>query len=260
MADEIEVSEEQRSHAVWRHPQRDMLHALMRRGRTPEWIAAWLEEQYPVEDEEGVPHPDYRRNRKLRVSRRTLDRYRARFMPEVSPGIDLIRSDIEDLVGRRPPLPAGRAAELDRLENLSAVGEHILQMSLAADADLEMVQQTTLEALKAVVEIQKTAVELKSKLGLPGYEAAVVETKASIDQRVEQTTHNVNVELVGRNAPSEKGEGAGPPNKPTAVSALMDLMQQPPEAVKAMIEAAEAQVIDGTAEVDETPEQETTDA
>lgn len=244
---ELETPGAQQRHEVWRHPRSAEIHALLRRGRTPVWVAHWLEGLYPTVDEDGEPHPEARRNRKLRISKRTIDRYRTRFMPECSPGVDMIRPDIEAIIGHRPPVPLGEAYELQKLEALAAVAEHTLAVSLKNDAELEMVQPTTLEANRAAFEMTVEIVRLKGKMGLPGYELAP--EKSVIDQRVTSTSRNVNVELHGREDHG-KGEGAGPPNDPARVQALHELMTRSPEEIQMLVDAAESGVVDGTVEED----------
>jgi hypothetical protein len=237
------------------HPDRLLIEALLRRGRTPYWIAGWLEERYPdtEEDEESgeiVDAPDAAAMRKLQIAEETIERYRDDWMPEVSPGVDTVFEDIEEIVGRHfPGSERGPEHELDLMDMLINVGQHTLAQALASDAEMEMVQSTTLDAAKMLQGFVKESVEIKQNLGRPGYEAQPEQIE------INSTNRNISVELHGRLG--KNGERS--PNDRALIDGALALLQAPTDEALAALHAVKASqepVIEGR----EAPEEAATDA
>ena len=232
-----EPSDEQRSSAVWRHPLRDDIVALLAR-RSAHWISAWLEERYPLEDEEGEAHPDARRHEKLRLSARAIERYRTKFAPETAGAVDFLPAELEDLIGRHLPAPVAARRELDVLESMQHVALYNLSRAMENDEAMDMLQPITLEAQKQAVSIAKDTIDAKGKLGIAGYEVVPQEFK------IDQTSRNLNVELQGR----VDKHGNPVPNDPEKVAAIRELLAQGPEDARRTVRAARERtddVIDG---------------
>lgn len=235
-------AEQQRS-AVWRHPRRAEIHALYPR-RSSDWISIWLEQEYPLESEDGEPLPKAARNRALRIGARTLERYRRRWLPELTPGVDVLPPDLEDLLGRVAPAPPRR--ELELLDSMQDVALHNLTQAMLQDADLEMVQPLTLTAQEQALSTVMKSIDAKGRLGVEGYEP----TPVTQNLNVQATSRNVNVALHGRIDPST---GEMIPGQPEKLDALRDLLAQGPEAAREVLAAARVQAdVDAEAvEVDE---------
>jgi hypothetical protein len=237
--EESTVPIERRRTAIWKHPSRTWIEALIRRGKSPWWISRWIEECYPPEeeDEDGemqrVPEHE-----KLQVSEDAIERYRADWLPEYAPGVDAVSEDIEDVVGRHfPGFEGGPIPELEVMDMAGRVAQHNLAQALKADEALGMVQETTLNAQGAVMATAVQAVETKQKLGVPGYE--------TVPERHEitSTNRNVNVDLQGRIDPKTGQRG---PTDPDRAALVRELLQRPRDEIDRILAAAE--VVEGTAE------------
>ena len=230
-----EVTQAQRASAVYRHPKRLEIEALLTR-KTPDWIAAWLRDEYPADKDP--------RNERLQLSPRSIRKYRDRFLPEHRPGIDVLPSVIEDLIGRTPP-PAPRH-ELDRLDALMAVTNYNLGVAMKMDQELEMLQPLTLQAQQQALDATMRAIDAKSKLGVPGYEAAATQQKVQISS----TSQNVNVDLHGRVDPRT---GEPVPIDPQRVDVMREVLKLGPDAVMDFVAAARERA-DGTVDGEATEE------
>ncbi len=246
---ELPAPEDQQRTKVYRHPDRDTIHSLLRGGKSPEWISKWLAARYPTEDEHGDETDDAARNARWQLSEASLKRYRHRFMPECAPGVDVIVPELADALGRRPPVPRelGARYELEVLESVIEAGQASLARALRSDKDMDMLQGVTLDAQKTVIEAARTRVELAQSLGIDGY--AKVAAKQEIKQSVE--SRNVNVEVNG----IVDAHGVVHPSEPKKVAVLAELMAMDAErakevlatagpAVEAEAEAEEAEVVD----------------
>lgn len=247
----LEVPEEQRRTKVWRHPDRQMIEALLRRGRTGDWISKWLESKYPVEDEFGAPLDNAEENERRQLSPKLLETYRAKWLPEARPGVDVIVPELEDMIGRRIGVAQdmGPAYEMEVLETAIVVAQQSLGMAIAQSKDLEMLAGITLEAQKGLLDAVRTRVEVAQKLGIKGYEAQP--ERHVIQQEVTQTTRNLNVEVQANIDPRT---GQIKPNEPEKVSALKQLLAMPPAEAQRIMEAAERVAAD-EATVESTAEE-----
>lgn len=225
-----EPSDEQKRTKVWQHPDRDAIHALLRRGKSAFWISAWLEELYPLEDEDGSDHPDILKHRRWQLTEKTIERYRKEFMPEVAPGVDVVDEGLEDLIGRRMPMPDGPGLEVELMETALIVAQQNLARALEQDEDMGMLQGTTLDAHTRFVDTIKSSASLKQQLNRPGYEAAPQHLV------VDQTNKNFSVELHGRVDPRT---GQIIPNEPEKLEALKQLLELGPGKAGELISAAE---------------------
>jgi hypothetical protein len=237
-----EVSSAQRNTAVWKHPQRENIVALLRRGKSAEWIQYWLEDEYPSVDEDPeLDATTSRQHMRWRLRAATIEEYREKYMPETAKGIEVIDSELEDLVGRRLPAGmAGPAFEVEVLETSIRVAQLNLTQALKSDAEMKMLTSTTLDANDRLANLAEKSVDVKQKLGLPGYEP-LPEHKI-----VEQTNKNLNANLHGVFDP--RTGKLGPANK-EAIGALRELMAKGPEAAQQIVEAARQQTdVEGTAE------------
>ena len=232
--DAPEPTPAQRATAVYRHPKRQQIEALLAR-RTPAWVAAWLREQYPTDDSNA------HRNERLQLSERALTKYRDRFLPEYAVGVDAMPGELEDLIGRLAPPPARH--ELERLDLLQRVADANLVKAMQMDDELEMLQPITLTAQDAALNTTLKSIDAKSKLGVPGYE----EVPKSQNLKIDATNRNLDVRLHGRVDP-QTGELI--PNDPTKVDALRDVLALGPEGVAQVIAAAKARAdtVDSDAE------------
>lgn len=233
----LEAPEEQKRTRVWRHPDREMIEALLRRGRTGEWISKWLATKYPVEDEFGAPHEHADDHKRWQLTARVLESYRDKWMPEAKPGVDVIVPELEDMIGRRigPAQHMGPQYEMEVLETAIVVAQQSLGMAIAQSKDLEMLAGITLDAQKGLVEAVRARVEVGQKLGMPGYE------KRPEHHVVEQhvTSKNLNVEVQAKVDPRT---GQVQPNEPDKVAALKQLLAMPPEDSERIMQAAERAV------------------
>lgn len=225
------ATKEQKRHKIWQHPDRELIHAMLRRGKSANWIALWLEDRYPMEDEEGE-HPDAAKHKKWLLGPSTIDRYRKEFMPEVDPGQDVVLEDIEEVIGRRVPPPMGPQFELEMLETGIRIGEHNLARSLKSDEEMGMVQPQTLNAHSQFVDTVAKVIDVKAKLGLPGYE--YVAEKHQIDQ----TNRNLSVELHGK---VDSRTGQIVPNEPEKMEVLKQFLDLGPEKAHELMIAAAAE-------------------
>lgn len=249
---EIEVAEEEKRSAVARHPDRDAIIHLLRVGRSAYWISRWLEDGYAVEDEDegGDESPDRHlrlvddfddegeesageegeptaQNAHLQLSEKVIEEYRERFMPETTPGVDVLNEDLEEFIGYK--FPGALHWELEVVE----AGVHVSQVNVARalkqDEEMNMLQQTTLDANDRMMKAAETLVGVKQKLGLPGYEAQP-------DHIItENTNRNWSVELHGRVDKS----GRVHPAEPERLALAAELLKAGPQA-KAIMAAAQA--------------------
>jgi hypothetical protein len=231
MAEQLEVSAEQQRTKLWRHVDRTTIEALLRRGKSSWWIAAWLEERYPLEGDDGSEHERAAQHKRWQLSTKTIDRYREQFMPEHSPGIELVDSGLEDIVGRTLPAPPLPQSEFDVIEMGVKVSQQNLARQLEADEKLGMLQSTTLEANRDMISAASKSIEAKSSLGLPGYQ------KAPEHQIIDQTNTNKNlsVELHGV---VDKRTGEVRPSDPSKLEVLKELLAAGPEKTREIIQAA----------------------
>lgn len=230
-------TEKQQRSSVYRHPQRDDIEALFA-VRTPEWIAAWLRQIYPTEQPGGARHENAAQHERLRISARALKKYRDLYFPEHRPGVEATSAALEDLIGRRPP--AGARHELDRLDTLQGVADYNLTQAMKVDQALGMLTPSTLAAQQFALDATLKAIDAKSKLGLPGYEAAAVNINATT------TNRNLNVDVSGRVDPRT---GEQVPDDPDRVDTMRQVLAMGPDAVLDAVRAAKAQsdVVDGVA-------------
>lgn len=246
-----EIPEEQRRTRVYRHPDRELIEALLRRGKTAEWIAKWLEKRYPVEDEFGAPLDEAEENERRRLTANMISTYRARWLPECRPGVDAIIPELEDRIGRRLGAAAemGPQYELDVLETVIVVAQQSLGMALDQSKDLEMLAGITLEAQKGLLEAVRARFEIAQSLGVKGYEAAP--TKQVIKQEITSNNKNLNVDVNGVVDPRT---GQVTPVDTPKVAAMKQLLAMDESQRRATVEAAERvareaeQTFDGTAE------------
>jgi hypothetical protein len=240
-----EVPEEQRSHRIYQHPRRDQIHGLLSRGRDPEWISQWLSQCYPLTDTLGNELAVGEENRKLHIGTRALRRYRERWFPEATPGVDLLPDQVHALVGRLAPGAPGTPWEIEKLEQYIQIAEHMLAESMSQDAktlDNEGCQligpsDRTIALHKNAMDTIERVAKIKARFDLPGYRFAPQRTEQVIDQhqRIQQTvdSRNVNVELHG-----PAGIAAGEPAEPDKVAALTRLLAQGPAAAGRVLDEA----------------------
>lgn len=242
-AEEI-VPDERKKTGVWKHPDHLAIEHCLRVGKSPEWIAAWLEDQYPdpadVDDEDfdddDYEEPDYTaaQAQRWRLSAKTIEDYRARWMPECTPGVDVVDEELEDFIGRKLPAARGEPWEIQVLEFGIQVAEHNLLKSLKADENLGMLTQTSLEANDRMIQAAKNSAALKSQLGRPGYE--IVPERHQVDANVNTHNTKLNIELHGRVKP----DGTIEPGEPDKLNLARKLLEAPPEERERIIAAAEA--------------------
>lgn len=251
---EIEVPEGQKRSSVWRHPDRDMIHALMARGKSDRWIAEWLDTRYPLEDDHGQPHANAVQNRRLLISAVTIGKYRREWMPECHPGVDVVDSKLEKLIGGvRTPAPAGHQFELDVMEALIAVTQFNLAKAIDQDEQMGMLQPITLEATKAAMDAAARRVDMAQKLSVDGYEKKASEQIIRQQMDIESRNMNVNVNANGAVDPAT-GELRVQPEEPRKVQVLAELMKRDPAEAREMIRMAkdatgpEPATIEGAAE------------
>lgn len=249
----LDVSEEQARTKVYRHPEREVIHSLLRNGRSAEWISKWLKSKYPTEDEHGGEVEDADRNARWQLAAATIARYRSKWMPECAPGVDLIDQDLEEAIGRRLPAPRqiGARYELEVMEIVIQTSMASLARAVKADKDMEMLQGVTLEATKTLAEAARSRLEMAQSLGVPGYEKVADVSVQKIDQNV--TSRNVNVELHGQ----VDSNGVVHAKEPEKVGLLRKLMEMDPADARGLVDTAErmAGSTEGTAEevVEEPP-------
>lgn len=243
-AEEV-VPEERKRTGVWKHPDRDAIEHCLRVGKSPDWIAAWLEDQYPdpadVDDEDfdddDYEEPDYTaaQAQKWRLSAKTIEDYRARWLPECMPGVDVVDAELEEFIGRKLPAARGEPWEIQVLEFGIDVAQHNLKLSLQADEKLGMLTQTSLDANDRMIQAAKNSAALKSQLGRPGYE--VVPERHQVDANVNTHSTKLNVELHGRVKP----DGTIEPGEPDKLAIARKLLEASPEERERIIAAAEAE-------------------
>lgn len=249
---EVEIPDEQKRSRVWRHPERDTIVALIRAGKSPDWISKWLESKYPTQDENEVELPEAARNRRMRIAAETIGRYRAKWMPECAPGVDLISTELQDLVGRHlPTRERGPEYELEVFEMGVRVAEVNLAKAMKTDADLGMLQGITLEAQRQYLDAAGKSMEAKQNVGVPGYEEPV----ERFDINTTNTNKNLSVELHGVVDPRT---GKVRPSQPGKVDAVLQLLEAGPEAAAKIMEAAKVAAADEPepADVVEVPAEE----
>lgn len=217
--------------AVYRHSEREKIEALLRRGKSADWIALWLEELYPLEDEEGEPHPEVAQHRKRQLRPEIIESYRRNYLPEFAPGFDLLTPELEDAIGRRFPAPQSPVFETEVVEAGIRAAEINLARGLAADEEMEMLQPTTLQAQAQLIDAASASVDIKARLGVPGYEPPPEHVV------VDQTMRSMSVEFQGRIDPAT---GQVVANESKKVQLLEQLMALPPERASQVIEAAKA--------------------
>lgn len=236
--EEIEAPEEQRRSAIYRHPDRDMIHGLMRRGRDERWISEWLGERYPLEDEFGGPHPAAIENRKWNISPDTVKKYRKKWFPECEPGIDVVNQDIQKIIGRQLPAGPQQMIELDVMEAALAVAQHNLAKAMSQDEDMGMLQPITLEAQKSVMDAARIRVDLAQKLSIPGYE--VKPKELLIQQHNQNTNLNVNADIAV-DAATGKVRAEDPPK----LALMKQLMQKSAAEAQDLVDLAESAAAEG---------------
>jgi hypothetical protein len=231
-----DVPAKQRLHPVYRHPDRDRIEALMRRGKTSYWIGLWLEDTYPVTDEpeDDEEAAESAANEKMLLDPEVLDYYRENFMPDCKAGVDVVMEGIEDIVGRRFPASSrGKDFELELLDMSIDVAQHMMAQALEQDDRLKMgVSETTLQAHQELMSTIQASVALKQAMGIDGYEAPIER------HQYEHTNKNLNVNLHGV-VDARTGE-LGPVDQ-SRVDAVLGLLAAPPDRA--------AEVLDATAEV-----------
>jgi hypothetical protein len=223
----VDVPTAQRRTLVWRHPERDTIHALIRKGKSARWISEWLKEEYPLEDEWGQPHPDGLEHRKHHVSASTINEYRREWMPECEPGVDVVHAGLEKIIGHRPPSDK-TGFELDVMEAAIAVAQHNLAIALKQDQDMGMLQPITLEAQDRLESAAKTRVELAQKLNVPGYEQQAQKFQIQSENR----NLNLNVDA-GGNAQA---------NEPDKLKLMRELLAQGPDRAREIVNRATSAV------------------
>lgn len=236
--------DERRRTKIARHPDADVIHTLIRSGKTAEWISRWLKSRYPTEDEMGVELDEAVRNKRWQLTAATITRYRETWMPECSAGIDVLDPELEKALGPRLPIAGqmGSQFEMDVLETVIQASMSSLGRAIKSDNEMEMLQSVTLEASKTLLETVRTRVELAQSLGIAGYEKAPDVVHQKIDQNV--VSRNLNVEVYGNIG----RDGQPQAREPAKVQVLRELMAMGPEQAAAVINAAEsvveAQVVD----------------
>jgi hypothetical protein len=252
----VEAPEGQKRTAVWRHPDRDMIHALLYRGKSAGWISEWLEERYPLEDEYGQPHANAVEHRKWHISDATISKYRREWLPEAEPGVDVVHGKLQKLIGYQTPAPNKQLMELDVLEALVAVGQMNLAKAIQQDDDMGMVQPITLEAHKVAVDTVVKRAKLAQDLSVEGYEQKPKELL--IQQHLQQTNTNLNVNA---DVTVDGATGKVVAQEPKKLQLMRQLMDMEPEKAKELVHTAQhaaenGVAIEGTAEeidADEPP-------
>jgi hypothetical protein len=227
--EEPEVPEGQKRAAVYRHPDRDMIHALIARGKDEKWINGWLAERYPVEDDLGVPHPEAATHRRWQISAETIRKYRREWMPECEPGVDVIDSKLESMIGKRVPARSEQLMELEVMEAAIAVSQHNLAKAMQQDNDMGMLQPITLEAQKIMIEAAKVRAKMAQELNQPGYEKAP--EQHLIDQRSTSTNVSVGVEVHVDDSKNREEE-------PTKLSLMRKLLELEPDKARELVQIA----------------------
>ncbi len=228
VGEQVEPSDAQRRHEIFTHPDRLRLEALLKHGKSPEWIALWLEDEYPLEDDEGKPHPEKRTHERLHRDPEKIEDYRSKYLSEYAPGFDVLSPELEDAIGRRFPAPKTPNFEIEVVEAGVRTAELNLARGLEADEELEMLQPTTLQAQGQLIDAAQASADLKASLGVPGYEPPPERVE------IDQTNHSMSVELRG----TVDGQGRLVPTEPKKVEMLRALMEMAPEKAAAMMAAA----------------------
>jgi hypothetical protein len=253
---QVVVSPEQKRTAIYQHPQRDSIESMLRRGKSASWISLWLEEIYPLVErndkgKEIGPHPNRRRHKRWHVKPETIERYRSSFMPECEPGVDIIGSELEDVIGRRPPADPKIKPEIAAMEAAMRIAEHNVTAALQADKKMGFVQPTTIQAQQALGSAAKDSAELKAKLGEEGYEFVAEKQEITTNN----TNRNASIELYGKLGP----DGTPLPGDPEKIDQVRELLARGPEAAAEMITQAEKIAADraaASAEVEGTATEE----
>lgn len=237
---------EQQRTKIGKHPDVELIHALLRRGKSAKWVSQWLEARYPTEDDIGMPTENATENVRWHVTAHTIDKYRREWLPECAAGVDVVSDKLTKVLGHQLPADVyGRATpmELDILEAVIGVGQHNLARAVQNDDELGMLQPTTLDAARALLEAAKTRGELAQKLNQPGYEPRAKEI------HLQAETKNLNVEV---NADGGSRARANEPRKIKLVEQLMDMprdearrvLDQAQRAADAMEDAVDATVVE----------------
>jgi hypothetical protein len=230
---EPEVPSGQARHKVYRHPDRDRIEALLRRGKSSYWISLWLEEIYPVTDEpeNDDEATESAANEKMLLTVEELDSYRDEWMPDAAPGVDVVHDQIDDIVGRRfPGSSKGKDFELELLDMSMDVAQHMLGQALEQDDKLKMgVSETTISAHTTLMATLKASVDLKQQLGVRGYDMPVARSK--VESTV--TNKNLNVNLHGVVDPRTGELG---PTDPGRVNAVLELLKAGPERAREVLD------------------------
>ena len=157
---------------VWRHQDRQAIESMLIT-RSAYSVERWLKERYPEE-------PD------MTIHRARLIEYRDKYLVDENwtqpvednplKGVTPVRIDKDH------PL-----WEFDALTAQVEALEYIASQAVKQDAELGLVQETTVEALNVLGKALKDRAELAAKLGLPGYEEAAKKLQ------IEQSSVNVEV-------------------------------------------------------------------
>jgi hypothetical protein len=230
---QVEAPEAQKRTAIWRHPDRDMIHALIYRGKSARWISEWLEDRYPLEDEYGQPHANAVEHRKWLISENTINKYRREWLPEAEPGVDVVHSKLQKLIGFQAPAPNKQLMELDVLEALVTVSQMNLAKAIEQDEDMGMLQPVTLEAHKLAVETAVKRAKLAQDLSVEGYEQKPKELL--IQQHLQQTNTNLNVNA---DVTVDSATGKVTPQEPKKVQLMKQLMDMPPDKAHELVAMA----------------------
>jgi hypothetical protein len=225
------MSPEQANTKVAKHPDFQTLQALMIRGKSAEWISRWLDSKYPVEDKDGDDHPNATANAEMRIATRAIKRYLEKYMPECGSGIaGVINEDLEKLIGYRLPAPVGIPWELEVLETVGIQAAQVnLARAMKSDEEMDMLNPVTMDAHGRLVDVLSKSIDLKSRLGLAGYEAAPEK------QQIFTQNENYNVNVSGSIDPST---GATVPVEPEKLDLARALLSAPPEERAGIIAAA----------------------
>jgi hypothetical protein len=227
----VAMSPEQANTRVAQHPDYAVIEALMRRGKTPEWISRWLDGRYPTEDKDGGDHENATANAGMRIATRAIKRYMDKYMPECGTGITgVINEDLEKLIGYRLPAPVGMPWELEVLETVGIQAAQVnLARAMQSDEEMDMLNPVTMDAHGRLVDVLSKSIDLKSRLGLAGYEAAPEK------QQIFTQNENYNVNVSGA---IDQATGATRPVEPEKLDLARALLSAPPEERAGIIAAA----------------------
>jgi hypothetical protein len=252
----VEPTEKQKNSKVYQHVDFREIEALLCR-KEPRWVVEWLKGRYPTEDKDGNELEQAIANKRMQLSERTLTRYRDDYLPEAVPGITgyVVNSEIEALIGHRLPAPIGRPWELEVMETAVHVAQSNMARALRADEEMDMLNPITLEAQSKLVDTLGRSMDMKSRLGLGGYEAAPER------QHIVSENSNVSVELQGRLDPKTGESMAVEPERLDLARQLLsatpgeraEILAAAREAVIAAVPAPDASIVDAEVVAEETP-------